>query len=281
MRNTLYAGLAGATLLAFATPAFAQDSVDDEPFTGVYVGAAGGYDVQPNDVGSGILFDRNLDGNFNDTVTTAAGANAFSPGFCNGAARGNAPAAGCRNDKDGWAYYGRVGADKQMGKFVVGVVGEFGKSDITDSVSAFSTTPASYTMTRSLDWEAGARGRAGYVAGDSSLFYVTGGAGYARINHDFATTNTANAFGLRGKRNQWGIQAGGGIEQKLGSNFSIGMEYLYHRYDDDDFRVRATAGSAPATNPFILPPNTTGTDFARSDQRFGWHSIRATAAFRF
>ncbi|WP_267393964.1 MULTISPECIES: outer membrane beta-barrel protein [unclassified Sphingomonas] len=266
---------------AVAMPAAAQQVSDDAPFSGLYVGAAGGYDVQPNDVGSSILFDRNLDGAFGDTVTTAAGANAFSPGFCNGAGRGAQPAlGGCRNDKDGWAYYGRVGADAQRGNIVVGLVGEFGKSEISDSVTGFSTTPANYVMTRSVGWEASARGRIGYAA-NTTLFYGTFGPGYARIDRSFTTTNTANAFSQSGRRNQFGITGGGGIEQKLGEHFSIGMEYMFHQYQDDDYRVRATAGTAPATNPFILAPNTAGTDFKRSDDTFRWHSLRATAAFRF
>jgi outer membrane immunogenic protein len=266
---------------AMAMPAVAQQTSDDAPFSGLYVGAAGGYDAQPNDVGSSILFDRNLDGRFGDAVTTAAGANAFSPGFCNGAGRGAQPAlGGCRNDKDGWAYYGRVGADAQRGNIVVGLVGEFGKSEISDSVTGFSTTPANYVMTRSVGWEASARGRIGYAA-NTTLFYGTFGPGYARIDRSFTTTNTANAFSQSGRRNQFGITGGGGIEQKLGEHFSIGMEYMFHQYQDDDYRVRATAGTAPATNPFILAPNTAGTDFKRSDDTFRWHSLRATAAFRF
>ncbi|SUJ03597.1 Uncharacterised protein [Sphingomonas paucimobilis] len=164
MFKFLMAGAAASAL--FAAPAMAQDSymADEEaPFSGAYVGGSFGYDVQPNDVGSRFLFDRNLDGRFGDVVTTSTGANAFSPGFCNGRARSTLSpqnaATGCGNDKDGIAYYGRVGLDHQAGNIVYGVVGEFGKSEITDSVSAFSTTPAWYTMTRSIDWEASARGR--------------------------------------------------------------------------------------------------------------------------
>jgi outer membrane immunogenic protein len=279
MRTILIAGTAVAAL--FALPATAQETTADQPFSGVYVGAAGGYDVQPNDVGSSILFDRNLDGRFGDNVTTAAGANAFSTGFCNGRAGGaTRTPAGCANDKDGAAYYVRAGADTQRGNIVVGFVGEFGKSDITDSVTAFSTTPANYVMTREIDWEASIRGRAGYAA-NTTLFYGTFGAGYARIDRSFTSTNTANAFTQSGKRNQFGITGGGGIEQKLGRNFSIGLEYMYHQYQDDDARVRVSQGTAPATNPFVLAPNTTGTDFRRSDDKFRWHSLRATAAFRF
>ena len=64
---TMLAGLATAGI--FAVPAAAQDmTTDAKPFSGVYIGAAGGYDVQGNDVGSSILFDRNNDGNFSDSV---------------------------------------------------------------------------------------------------------------------------------------------------------------------------------------------------------------------
>ena len=280
MRTSFYAALAGAAALGLiASPAFAQETTEDAPFSGIYIGAAGGYDVQPNDAGSSILFDRNLDGRFGDTVTTAAGANAFSSGFCNGATRATtlAGGGGCRKDKDGAAYYGRVGMDTQRGNIVVG---EFGKSEITDSVTAFSTTPASYVMTRSVDWEASIRGRAGYAV-NTTLFYGTFGAGYAKIDRDFYSTNTGNAYQQSGKRQQFGILGGGGIEQKVTPNISVGMEYMFHQYQDDDFRVRVTQGTQPATNPFVLAPNTTGTDFRRSDDNFRWHSLRATAAFRF
>ena len=292
MRFTIAAALAGAALFA-AGPALAQDMSNDgtgerAPFTGLYVGAAGGYDVQSNDDGSRVFFDRGLTGNFNSTITTAAGVNAFGGavgGFCNGRATGatgpgNAAAsARCINDKDGAAYYGRVGFDSQMGHLVFGVVGEFGKSEINDSVSAFSTTPASYTLYREIDYEGSVRGRVGFAFGDG-LFYATGGPAYARIDHNFFTTNTANAFAQRGRRMQLGITGGGGVEKKLGEHFSIGLEYMYHRYDDNDFRVRVKQGTQPATNPFILN-GAAGTDFRRGDTSFQWHSVRGTAAFRF
>ena len=263
---------------AIALPAAAQDA-EPRPFSGVYAGGAVGYGFQPNDVGERLLFDRNFTGNYNGTVTTATGANAFSPGFCNGTAVSNANIA-CRNDRDGIDFAGRVGFDLQRGSLVAGVVGEFGKSRVRDAVSGFSTTPAFYTLTREVQWEGSLRARVGYAA-DRTLFYGTAGGGYLKVRNRFTTSNVANAFATRGDDTVFGLVAGGGLEQKLTSHISVGVEYLFHRYKDDDYRVRVTQGAAPATNPFILAPNTAGTDIRRNFNYFRWHSIRGTVAYRF
>lgn len=267
-----------ATVLG-AAPALAQDA-DDNGFNGVYIGGSFGYGVQPNDgATSSILFDRDRNGTFGDTVTTASGANAFSPGFCGGAATSPTPGT-CLKDKDGIEYMGRIGADTQRGKFVIGFVGEIGKTEIRDSVSAFSTTPAFYTMTRELRWNAAIRGRVGYTPNNSTLFYGGFGPAYGRIRNTFATSNTANSFAVSGGTDAWGYNAAGGVEQKLGKHFSIGMEYAYTELNDNKARINVGAGTAPATNPFLLA-GAGGTDFRRSDTQFRWHSIRATATFRF
>jgi outer membrane immunogenic protein len=278
LKRSICSSFAVAAMLS--TPALAQDE-ERQPFDGIYVGGSVGAAVQPNDRNSRILFDRDLNGSFGDTVVTAAGPDAFSPGFCNGAATSSANT-DCRNDKDGIEYYGRVGADTHMGPFVVGVMGEFGKPEISDSVSAFSTTPASYTMTRKLDYTASVRGRIGLTPGPAktTLFYATGGASYGKVKNSFSTTNTANTFTLNGDKDAWGFSGGGGVEQMIGSNFSIGLEYIYTELKDNKGRVRVGPGTAPATNPFLLA-GAGGTDFRRSDDKFRWHSMRVTAAFRF
>lgn len=286
MRYILLSSIAATLAIAAATPALAQDTADDQPFSGFYVGASGGYDVQSNDTGSRIQFDRNGDGNFDDVVTTSTGANAFSPGFCNGRALGNAAVASCENDRNGASYYARVGFDKQMGALVIGALGEFGKSDVRDYVTGFSSTPASYTLERSLRWEASARLRAGAAFGtgaNAGLFYLTGGAGYADIRHRLQVFgNSANAFTPNndGKK-KFGYIVGGGVEKLLTENISVGVEGTFHDYKDDNYIVRVTQGTAPATNPFVLAPNTAGTDIRRSDPDFRWYSLRGTVNFRF
>ncbi len=283
MRTLMGAATGVLALAVVSTPAFAQDGSSEEAFSGVYVGGSFGYTVQKNDIGESITFDRGSNGSFGETITTAPtatppNANAFAPGFCNGASTSSGNVA-CKNDKDAIEYYARVGFDKQMGNVVIGAVGEFGKSNLRDSVTAFSGTPASYTMSRELDWNAALRLRAGYVAGDSTLFYATGGGAYAKIDNSFYSIgNSANSFAVVGDDMAWGWQAGGGLEQKIGRNFSVGVEYIYSRYDDDDNLVRVGNGTAGATNPFVLAG---GADFKRSSDRFDFHSLRATAAFRF
>src|SRR3546814_18627931 len=106
------------------------------------------------------MFYTDRDGTYGDPVNTAGGTDAFSPGFCNGAATGTANA-GCRNDKDGAEYFGRLGYDKRMGNFVLGAVIEGGRSEARDSVSGFATTPASSTMSREAAYQENGRLPAG------------------------------------------------------------------------------------------------------------------------
>ncbi|MDB5712983.1 MAG: hypothetical protein JWO15_380 [Sphingomonadales bacterium] len=278
MRKSLVISLALLGTALAATPALAQ-SDESISYNGLYVGGSFGGAGQSNDVGSRINFDRNGDGNFNDVVTTAGGTDAFAPGFCNGRATGTANTS-CKNDKDGIEYYGRVGFDVTFGgHFVGGVVGEFGKPEISDSVSAFSTTPAYYTMTRSLRYNAGLRARIGYTPQGSTLFYATGGGAYGRVRNSFTTSNGTNSFSTNGSKNDYGFGVGGGVEQKIGQHFSVGLEYLYTDLKDKKARVDVGAGTALATNPFILGGG--GTEFRRSDDNFRWHSVRAVVAFHF
>lgn len=270
-----------ASLLAasVAVPAAAQTTWDNEEqsWSGVYVGGTVGLAAQKNDRGETVVFDTNRDGTYGEAVTTVAGANAFSPGFCNGAARTAVPG-NCTGDKDGLEYSVRVGADAQSGNIVYGVVVEGTKNEARDSVTAFSTTPASYTLTRELDYSVGARGRLGYAA-KGVLFYGTGGVTYGRIDNSFATTNTANAFSTNGKSNSWGYTYGGGAEAKIMPNMTLGLEYLYTRFNEDDFVVGVTQGNAAATNPFLL--NGGGTNMKRNAPDFSTHGIRLTASVRF
>ncbi len=273
MRNRVLLASAAALLSAVAAPAFAQTA-----WSGPYFGAAIGYAKQSDKGSETIQFDKDLNGSFNDTVTTAAGANAFSPGFCGAEATGATPAAGCEENDSGLDAYIRGGYDWQFGSWVVGGVAEFGVTDVEDAVGAFSTTPAGYSMKRQVRNMFAGRARVGYVVG-SYLPYVTGGVVKAQVNSSFTTTNTANNFTQRGDDYVNGYQLGAGVERELMPSVRLGLEYMYTRLDDGDYRVRA-GGPAPATNPFILT-NASGTDFRRSNADFDIHAVRATVSYVF
>jgi len=275
----LAALLAASAASVLTVPAFAQDNRDpSQDFDGPYISIGGGATLQGSDRGETLVFDTDRDGTYGDTVTTVGGTDAFSPGFCNGAATSSANI-GCRNDKDGPEFFGRLGYDKRMGNFVLGAVVEGGRGVARDSVTGFSTTPASYTMSREADYQANARLRAGYTPGGGALFYVTGGGAYARLDNKFTTTNTANSFADNGKSNAWGYTVGGGAELMLTNNIGLGLEYLYTDVKDNDYVVNVGPGTAPATNPFLL--NGGGTDIRRSDPHFRTHSVRGTLSYRF
>lgn len=267
---------------ALASPAMAQDA-DPTFFNGIYVGGSIGLDAIDDGADEGIVFDTDGDGEYGDTVATTSGANAFGPGFCNGIANGPQAASGCSNDKDDFGYAVRIGFDQRIGDgpIVAGLLVEGAMSEAEDYSNGFSTTPASYTFVRGIDKSVALRGRLGVSPGSGrGLLYVTGGVAYADIDHDFVTTNGANSFTMTDDDKwQFGGQVGAGGELYLTDSISFGVEYLYSRYDDDDAYVLVGAGTAPATNPFLLDSGQTG--LRPSNPNLTVHSIRSTLNFRF
>jgi outer membrane immunogenic protein len=263
-----------------ASPALAQDSYEDT-FRGPYVSVYGGLTAVgdgPTDV---ILFDTDRDGSFDDQVNTATGANAFAPGFCSGGALG--PTRPCTSDPQQEEFGIRAGIDGRPGDsmFLAGVLVEVGKTNLTNGTAAFSTTPAHYTITRRMDYAVSARGRLGVVAGNSALFYATGGVSYAKMDQLFTTSNTTNSFTeVNDDKMRFGIQAGGGVEVALTPKVRVGLEYLRSEYDDDSYYVQVGPGTAGPTNPFLLV-DPTGTDMKPSNEKFGTHSLRVSASMQF
>jgi len=269
---------AAAALLLAATGAAAQTPDWSGPYVGVY-GTATMADDQDDEF---LRFDRNLDGNFGDRVTTSTGADAFGPGSCGGSPNGGVVTSGCDGDADGSEGGGRVGWDFQFGPIVVGAVAEYsGFAGAEDSVTSYSSTPASYTFERKLENLAAVRARLGYAFGPA-LLYGTAGVASGEMSNQFYSSNSQNSFTATVNDDQAeGYQAGGGLEYRLASNLSVTGEYMYTSLGAQDFDVRVERGVAIATNPFVLAPNTTGTDIRRSNGRFGLHAVRIGMNYRF
>lgn len=279
MIKSISAASLAILMTTVAAPAMAQ-SVQD--WSGPYIGLYGGVLENNEDAGEGLVFDRDFDGQFDDTVVlNGTTNNAFSPGSCDGAALQQAASSGCDLDPTGVEASVRLGYDMQFGSIVVGVVGELSATDVEDSVTSFSTTPAAYVFTRQLETMAALRLRAGFAAG-SGLYYVTAGGAKARIDNSFRTTNTANSFTARVDDDEAdGYQLGAGVEWRLAPNLSLTGEYLFTNLQPGDYVVRFGPGTAGPTNPFILPPNTAGTDVTRSNDSMELHALRLGMNVRF
>lgn len=286
MIKIISAAATALLLTGVAAPAMAQSWMSGggstTDWSGPYIGVYGSATKTNDQDDERLRFDRNLDGNFGDTVTTAAAADAFSPGSCDGSPNGNVPSAGCDSDASGSEGGVRAGWDFQFGSFVVGVVGEYsGFGAAEDSVTSYSTTPASYTFERKLENLAALRARVGYAYGPA-LLYVTGGGATGEMSNQFYSSNTQNSFTATTDDDQAdGYQAGGGVEYMLAPNFSVTGEYMYTSLEAPDFNIRVGRGVAAANNPFVLTPNTVGTDVIRSNSRFGLHAVRIGMNYRF
>lgn len=281
MKHARIVAAAAAVLALNAVPAAAQEW--SGPYFGLTIGAG---EVDDAD-GERTEFDTNLDGTFDDTVRTGAGADAFSSslttpaGFCGGAPVANNFAAGCLDDDSETDFSFRGGYDWRSGSLVYGVVGELSKVTASDAVTAFSTTPASYTFERDVDALLALRGRLGFAIG-RFLPYATAGVAYGEVENTFRTSNGANSFTpSRASSNVTGWQGGAGVEAQVGERLRLGVEYLYTNLEDDDgLTVRVGPGAAPPTNPFLLV-NAQGTDMRRSETDFKLQQLRFTASFAF
>ena len=262
---------------ALMVPAAAQAQIS---WTGPYGGIHGAYSFQRGDKDQTIVVDTDGDGVFNDVVVNSAGNNILAPGSCSGAALDTDPASGCRQDRDSSEIGVHAGYDWQLENgIVVGVLGGYSQTSITDSVSVFSTAPANYIMTRKLQGLAEMRARVGYTVLDT-LAYATGGAAYGHIKNSFRSTNTANAFSEADDNGSWGYTMGGGLEHRVNQKLSVGLQYLYRELESDDYVVRVGPGTTAADDPFRLS-NPNGTDMMRSKGDFESHAFEILFNYHF
>ena len=86
-----------------------------------------------------------------------------------------------------------------------------------------------------LDYLATLRARLGIARGDL-LMYVTGGAAFAGFDDDAVSFKThSKTYSLKSDDDdrKVGLVVGGGVEYKLRSNWSVGVEGLYYAFADD------------------------------------------------
>jgi outer membrane immunogenic protein len=122
----------------------------------------------------------------------------------------------------------QIGYNRQLGRLVLGVEGDFSWSGINGSFNYDPATGPQKTAGGKIKWMATFRGRAGYAL-NRVLLYATGGlvvdeaSGY--VNNFWSNTNPADR--AKGSSLETGWTAGGGVEYAINDYLSVKGEYLY------------------------------------------------------
>lgn len=187
--------LAAGTALT-AVPAFAQDATPAEAFGGFRAEALVGYDH----IRSGSTEDVDNTRNLKQSI-------------------------------DGVEYGGAIGYDIPLGtNMIVGA-----EAEITDSSASWDNNNNKPNVFNLGRVDAGRQyyfgGRLGYAMSPSTMVYVKGGYSNARFNLQ-GTDGTTN---LRQRLDTDGYRVGAGVEQKVGSNAFVKLEYKYANYSKGEF----------------------------------------------
>jgi outer membrane immunogenic protein len=227
-------------------------------WTGFYVSIFGGGAFNPSTPGV-LQLDQDRDGNFSEPLVAPLSV-AFGNNFIGS------------HDSGFTAGIG-AGYDVQMDRIVVGGIIDIAYVDYADRQSGFSSTPASYTELRELNFLGTVRARAGYLVTDNLLAYVHGGLAVGDAQYTFVSTNP-NFTSSGGDDFAVGYQVGGGLETMITENISLGVEYAYTNLGESDFNTTFTNA------PFVVV-NPTGTDVRGSDRIFDFHTVKATLSYKF
>jgi opacity protein-like surface antigen len=146
---------------------------------------------------------------------------------------------------------GQVGANYQIGRWVLGVeadasFGNLNGATSTNRATFLHTCPDGVSNCRTRQhWIATATGRVGYAV-DPALFYLKGGAAFTDSNYLKDTPAGSEAASVA--RGGWTV--GAGMEFALLRNWSLKLEYDY--LDFDKRWVALSGGGAVAENVAVL-----------------------------
>lgn len=201
--------LAAGTALT-AAPAFAQDATPAEAFDGFRAEALVGYD-------------HHRSGSSEDVDTTRD----------------------LKQSIDGVSYGGAIGYDVAVGSHMT--IGA--EAEITDSSAGWDNNNSKPNVFNLGRVDAGRSyflgGRIGYAVSPSTLVYAKGGYSNARYN----LQGTDGTTSLRQRLDTDGYRVGAGVEQKLGKNSFVKLEYRYSNYNRGEFDFN---GGTPDSSRFDI-----------------------------
>lgn len=131
---------------------------------------------------------------------------------------------------DGFIGGGRLGYDFAIGRFLVGVFGEYNFSNVESNLDmSFFGTGASYSLEKDNEWTVGVR--AGAVIAPRTLAYAL--IGYTESDFSLNGPGIAATATFDPERTLSGVTFGGGVEYALSGNIFLGLEGQYTLYDKE------------------------------------------------
>lgn len=146
-------------------------------------------------------------------------------------------------DVSGGLVGGEAGCNYQADHWVFGIEGDWSwtnKRGSANDIAPFNTTSISGTNEK---WIATARGRVGFLPTEMLLLYVTGGGAWASVEANVNATISGLGI-VRDTRDRFGWTAGVGGEYAFGGGWSAKAEYLYVRFDGQQYFNPPIAGFA-------------------------------------
>ncbi|MBP6010649.1 MAG: porin family protein [Alphaproteobacteria bacterium] len=197
--------------------------------------------VAPASAGTwnGFYIGLNAGGAFGDTdwtnVSNTTGGGAGAINF--------APGQTIDQSVDGVGGGAQLGYNYQMSNWLFGL--EVGWSALDYDETTLNTNPGDTNefVTSEINWLASAALRAGWTW-DNSVVYLKGGYAMTKVNTDhFDPGNLSYST----DEDHSGWTAGAGIEHQIGDNVSVGLEYNYYDFGNQD-HTGTTAGPATVVN---------------------------------
>jgi outer membrane immunogenic protein len=172
-------------------------------WSGVYIGAHGGYGNANHEVSADVDFSDGEEGSSTHNLFNLDGIN--SRGFVGGI---------------------DAGADVASGGWVFGVLGGYSFSNMESSLSVFDGE-GKWTLAKQGEWYLG--GRVGRVVAPRTMVYLL--AAYTQTEYELSGT----FLDEKPSQSYSGIKAGTGIEYALSNNVFLGLQYDHDFYGKQDW----------------------------------------------
>ena len=178
-----------------------------------------------------------------------AGANTTNPTVTDGSASVDVGAAPK-------GFLGGVNAGVNFQTSPVIVLGLYVEQDFAN-ISGTGNMLGFFSVTNATNYLGATGFRAGYLLNPSSLLYAKGGFAWVGASPDFSAISTSKGI----SDTSFGWQIGGGLEHRLGANWSVKVEYDHTQAGDKQIDVPVSGGVLSSINKYRIDKAVIGLNY--------------------